>query len=153
MKILSCCVIALLLVGCGNPAGTPCETTGSGFTASHDCKYRCLSRWTVACPDGNRVTPGTCSGAFECSPGSCPDGQVCYHDADPFDDRSFCVMANTCGNLSGAALRDWELKTVLRQNEVIAARLEKEARRQKWRKENPDKIVTSPEVDTPAAIE
>ena len=153
MKTLLYSLITLLLAGCGNPAGTPCEIKGSGFTASHDCQHRCLSRWTVVCPDDHRVTPGTCSGSFECAPGSCPDGQVCYHDDDPFDDRSFCVMANTCGNLSDSALRDWELKTVARQNEVITARIEKDARRRKWQEANPDKDVTSPQAVSPAVTE
>lgn len=153
MRVLPYCLVALLLSGCGHPAGTPCETRGSGFTATHDCQHRCLSRWTVACPDGNRVTPGTCSGAFNCSPGSCPEGQVCYHDDDPFDDRSFCVMANTCGPLTEPALKDWERQTVARQNDVIRARLEKEARRRQWQAENPDKVIASPAVDTPAASE
>jgi len=153
MKCLYYCLLALLLAGCGNPPGTPCQTTGSGFTASHDCQHRCLSRWTVACPDGNRVTPGTCSGSFECTPGSCPDGQVCYHDDDAFDDRSFCVMANTCGNLSDPDLKDWELKSVARQNQVIKARLEKQARQKKWREDNPDKLITAPAAEPQGAIE
>ncbi|XOV84960.1 MAG: hypothetical protein ACFHXK_07510 [bacterium] len=143
MKLLLTCLSVLLLSGCGNPAGTPCQITGSGFTASHDCRHKCLSRWTVECPDGRRVTPGTCSGSFACTPGSCPDGQVCYHDNDPFDDRSYCVVANTCGSLSASDLKHWEITTVARQHEVIAARLEKEARRQKWRKENPG-VKTTP---------
>ncbi len=153
MRILLCCLVALLLSGCGNPAGTPCQTQGSGFTASHDCQHRCLSRWSVTCPDGKRVTPNTCSGSFSCSPGSCPDGQVCYHDDDPFDDRSYCVMANTCGDLTESALNDWELKTVARQNDVIQARLEKEARREKWRNENPDKVIASPAIEIPPESE
>lgn len=150
MKTLLYSLIVLFLVGCGNRAGAPCETKGSGFTASHDCQHRCLSRWAVTCPDGNRLIPGTCSGSFECSPGSCPDGQVCYHDDDPFDDRSFCIMANTCGNLSDSALKNWELETVARQNEVITARLEKDARRKKWQEANPDN-VTKPRQTNPAA--
>ena len=143
MRTLLCCAFTLLLVGCGKPVGTPCQISGSGFTASHECRHQCLSRWTVTCPDGSRVTPGTCSGAFECTPGSCPEGQVCYHDNDPFDDRSFCLMANTCGVLSTTALQDWEHLSVARQHEVITARLEKQARQKKWREDNPDKNRTS----------
>ena len=56
-------------------------------------------------------------------------------------------MANTCGDLPESALNDWELETVARRNDVIQARLEKEARREKWRKENPDKLITSPAVE------
>ncbi len=153
MKLLLGLSITLLLGACGNPAGTACETEGSGFTASHDCKHRCLSRWGVICPDGSSVAPSTCSGSFGCSPGSCPDGQVCYHDVDPFDDRSFCIVSNTCGDLSKPALQEWELTSVARQQEVIEARLEKEARRKKWREENPDNLVTSPADDVPAAKE
>ena len=141
--------MALSIAACGSPAGTPCETVGSGFTASHDCQHRCLSRWQVTCPDGERVTPGMCSGAFECTPGSCPDGQVCYHDTDPFDDRSFCVADNTCGDLSDEELVAWERQTVENQQAVIEARLEKEARRKKWREENLEKSTTAPAVDLP----
>jgi hypothetical protein len=56
-------------------------------------------------------------------------------------------MAETCGDLSDEALAEWELSSVARQQEVIAARLEKEARRKKWREENPTKSTTSPGLD------
>ncbi len=153
MKTLLPVIVVLLLAGWGGPASTPCLSKGSGLTASHNCRHRCLSRWAVSCPDGNNVTPNTCSGVFACSPGSCPEGQVCYHDTDPFDDRSFCIAADTCGNLSAAELQRWEVSTVAQQNKVIAARLEKEARRQQWRKENPDKPTTSAAQDAPATPE
>lgn len=142
--------LLLTLAACsGDPAGTPCETVGSGFTASHDCKHRCLSRWSVTCPNGDKVVPNTCSGSFECSVGSCPDGQVCYFDDDPFDDRSFCVMANTCGDATSDELRRWELQTRAVQAEVIADRADREARKAKWQAENPDAGTISAPAQTP----
>tara|TARA_R110000823_G_scaffold47903_20_gene122041 strand:+ start:16580 stop:16768 length:189 start_codon:yes stop_codon:yes gene_type:complete len=59
-------------------------------------------------------------------------------------------MADTCGSLSEPALKDWELQTVARQNDVIQARLEKEARRKKWQAENPDKVIAAPAAEIPA---
>jgi len=138
-----------LLAGCGDPVGTPCTIKGSGFTASQDCQHRCLSHWHVICPDGEPIKPKTCSGKFGCVPGGCPQGQVCYHDVDPFDDRSFCVAANTCGDLDAAELQAWELTTVAQQNQVIAERLVKQARQKKWQEENPDKVITSPAQKPP----
>ncbi|MEZ5550016.1 MAG: hypothetical protein R3E82_03930 [Pseudomonadales bacterium] len=109
----------LLLGSCGHPAGTPCEIQGSGFTSSHDCAHQCLSRWQIACPDGSRVTPNTCSGAFDCSPGSCPDGQVCYADDDPFEARTYCVMADTCGNLNDETRGTWERESLEHQRTLV----------------------------------
>lgn len=126
------------LVGCGDPVGTPCLISGSGFTASDDCAHRCLSRWQLVCPNGASITPGQCAGSFGCAPGSCPQGQACYHDNDPFDDRSFCVRADVCGALTSAQQHDWELATQQRQDEVRRAREEKEARKAKWQAANPD---------------
>lgn len=136
--------LLLSLSGCGDPAGTPCTTTGSGFTASHDCRHRCLSRWQLTCPSGERITPSLCTGTFDCEPGGCPDGQVCYHDDDPFDDRSFCVVKTICGPLGEEELAQWELDRVNLQADVRAKREEKEARKAKWRAENPDAGKTAP---------
>ena len=121
--------LSIALSGCGHPAGTACQIRGSGFTASHDCAHRCLSRWTITCPDGTRLSPNTCSGAFDCTPGSCPAGQVCYSDDDPFEARSYCVMADTCGTLDPAALHAWELDTLDRQTAVLAERDKRQRRR------------------------
>tara|TARA_R110000787_G_scaffold155608_1_gene269326 strand:- start:330 stop:509 length:180 start_codon:yes stop_codon:yes gene_type:complete len=57
------------------------------------------------------------------------------------------------GKLSDSALKDWELETVARQNEVITARLEKQARRKQWQEANPDRVITSPQTKPPAATE
>ena len=141
-----CALIAL--VSCGSPAGTPCQIVGSGFHASHDCAHRCLSRWSLTCPNGETVTPNTCSGAFGCEPGSCPDGTVCYADDDPFDDRSFCVAADTCGALDADALAGWERSSLARQKAVIAERAEREARKAAWQAKNPDK-ASAPAADIP----
>ncbi len=103
-------------------SGTPCQITGDGFHASNPCRHKCLSRWSLACPDQTRVTPNVCTGAFACTPGSCPAGQVCYHDDDPFDDRTFCVPDNVCGDLSQPELTEWELSTLARQKDIIEQR-------------------------------
>ncbi|MCR9094075.1 MAG: hypothetical protein NXI30_07650 [bacterium] len=136
------------LVGCGDPVGTPCEIVGDGFHARHDCEHRCLSRWQITCPSGAAVTPDTCSGAFGCTPGSCPSGSVCYADDDPFDDRSFCVVADACGPLDAAALADWERRSLARQKAVIAERAAREARKAAWQAEHPD-AVTAPGATRP----
>ena len=94
------------------------------------------------------VTPNTCSGAFGCTPGSCPNGSVCYADDDPFDDRSFCVAADTCGSLDAAALADWERRSLARQKAVIAERAAREARKEAWQAEHPDE-VTAPGATRP----
>lgn len=107
-------LMALLtvLAGCGNPVGTPCMIEGDGFHARHDCATKCLSRWAVNCPDGDRILPKVCAGASGCQPGSCPQGQVCYHFDDPFEERSYCVPDNICGALPDAnARRLWETES------------------------------------------
>lgn len=109
MKIAAVMLSALLLAACGKPAGSPCSITGSGFTSSHDCSTKCLSRWAVNCPDGSGVTPGVCAGREGCEPGSCPQGQACYAFDDPFEDRSYCLPDNVCGQtLSDADRQRWE---------------------------------------------
>lgn len=137
-RVLGALVALAFASACGEPAGSPCEIVGSGFHAHDECRHKCLSRWQLSCPNGERVTPNTCTGAFDCEPGSCPDGQLCYHDDDPFDDRSFCIPADACGPLDSEAARRFELERVAAQAAVRAARAEKEARRAKWRAENPD---------------
>lgn len=122
-------VTLLWIAGCGDPAGTPCNITGSGFHAKDPCRHQCLSRWSLTCPDDTQITPAVCTGPFDCTPGSCPDGQLCYHDDDPFDDRSFCVPKDVCGTLSADAAAAWELETRARQESVIKAREDQAARR------------------------
>lgn len=135
------------LVACGDPPGSPCEITGSGFHARDACRHQCLSRWSITCPDGERITPGVCTGRFGCEPGGCPEGQLCYHDDDPFDDRSFCVPDDVCGPLDAGGARAWELERVAAQADVRAERTAREARRARWRAENPD----APKTASPAA--
>ena len=116
-------MLVALTLGCGrNSAGTPCEIEGSGFHARHDCRHKCLSRWQLTCPGGEKITSDVCSGAFGCESGGCPTGQVCYHDDDPFEDRSFCVVANSCGDLDAGALAQWERDREEAQARVRAAR-------------------------------
>lgn len=119
----------LVLAGCGDPAGTPCSIKGSGFTASHDCATKCLSLWSVNCPDGSRVVPGVCAGDDGCEPGGCPDGQVCYHFDDPFETLSYCIPDTVCGAAPDAAARAiWEQEAMAA---AAATRAEFEARRQR----------------------
>lgn len=102
-------VTALLLVaGCGDNIGAACEITGSGFTAKHNCRVKCLYYNDVQCPDGSTLKPQMCSGASNCNPGSCPDGQICYSYDDPFEKESYCVPATLCGEQTDAALAAWE---------------------------------------------
>jgi len=109
-------LVALLssIVACGNPIGTPCSITGSGFTASHDCSEKCLYYNSIRCPDGQTLEPKICSGASGCKPGSCPDGQVCYSYDDPFEEQSYCIPASLCGSLSGDELENWETDASMR---------------------------------------
>ncbi|MEZ4280824.1 MAG: hypothetical protein R3F21_14590 [Myxococcota bacterium] len=143
--------LVLFPAGCGDPPGAPCEIVGSGFQAHDSCRHRCLSRWQLTCPDGERITPGICTGAFGCEPGSCPAGQLCYADDDPFDDRSFCIPEQTCGPLDVEAIRRFELERFAAQAAVKAERAAREARRAKWRAENPGAAKAATAADAPAA--
>lgn len=99
----------LPLAACGKPAGSPCSISGSGFTASHGCATKCLSRWAINCPDGSSVTPGVCAGREGCTPGSCPEGQACYTFDDPIEERSYCVPETVCGApMTADARQRWE---------------------------------------------
>ncbi len=129
LRVTLALVALLILTSCGNPAGTPCQISGGGFTASHDCQYKCLQYLKVSCPDGTTVTPGTCSGPLQCAPGSCPNGQTCYSDNDPFEDRSYCVAATTCGDLQPAQRKQWELDSLAKQQDAQKQRAEKQARK------------------------
>lgn len=101
--------LGLLIGACGQPVGTTCMITGSGFTAKDPCANQCLSRWAVNCPDGSRLTPNLCTGKQGCTPGSCPRGQVCYSFDDPFDERSYCIPDSVCGGaLTASQLHQWE---------------------------------------------
>ena len=110
IKALRALSFAALLCtgGCGDPVGTPCVIQGSGFQASHDCRYRCLQYRSITCPDGSAVNPHICSGQEQCTSGSCPQGQFCYHIADPFNEESYCVPADVCGNIDQTRLSGWE---------------------------------------------
>ena len=118
MKILITTSFLVLMSACGNPSGSFCEIEGSGFTASHDCRYQCLSRTAVVCPDGNKILPKQCSGKPYCRPGTCGSGEACYTVTDPFESKSYCVSISICEqknslseNLSPQAVRDiraWE---------------------------------------------
>lgn len=110
-----------LLVACGQPVGTPCQISGSGFHAKDPCAHQCLSRWAVNCPDGSRLTPNVCTGKQGCTPGSCPDGQVCYNFDDPFDERSYCIPDTACGSPPSADQRlRWEQDSAIKAAEMRA---------------------------------
>jgi hypothetical protein len=119
--------IGVLLAACGKPVGAPCKITGDGFHARHDCATKCLSRWSVTCPDGSRITPNVCAGRSTCQPGSCPAGQLCYHFDDPFEKRSYCIPDDVCGDLPNAdSRRRWETDSAER---AAATRAHSEAKR------------------------
>ncbi len=121
---------ALLLFGCGDPIGAPCDFTGSGFTASDNCRHRCLEHRTIECPDGSEIKgPKVCSGRTQCDPGECGDGQVCYHVSDPFEKDSYCIENTMCGALETSELTAWEAASKSRSDELIKAWEEKQTRR------------------------
>lgn len=152
-RSLAVCVAGAFLLlllggGCGHPAGTACQITGSGFTASHDCATKCLSRWTVNCPDGTRVTPAVCAGASGCEPGGCPSGQVCYHFDDPFDVVSYCIPDDVCGELTGAATHQgWEQDS---KQAAAALRARYDARRQRRESVLEPTAPAAPAAEPPA---
>lgn len=128
-SLLALC--ALLLSGCGDPIGTPCKFSGSGFTASDNCRYRCLEHRTIHCPDDTVLAgPKVCSGQRQCNPGECPNGQTCYHVPDPFKKESYCIDSNLCGDYSAAELSAWELDAKRISDEKIAAWQAKQQRMQ-----------------------
>lgn len=143
MRVAGLVALLVLLAGCGDRAGAPCEITGSGFTASHDCSSKCLSRWAVYCPDETKVLPKMCAGREGCTPGSCPDGQLCYAFDDPFDERTYCVPDTVCGAAPDVpTVRLWEERSFERA----------EAMRAKYRRNRP--AVATPEtkpITSPAA--
>ena len=112
---------ALLLAACGDPIGAACHFEGSGFTASDNCRHRCLQYRAVVCPDGTTLKPQICSGRPQCGPGACPAGEVCYHVNDPFEKESYCLPADICGRQSAAGLAAWEQVSLAISRQSIAA--------------------------------
>jgi hypothetical protein len=102
--------LTLLLGACGDPIGSPCRFQGSGFQASDNCRHQCMQTRNVVCPDGTNLRPEICSGRSQCEPGSCPQGQICYH-VDDLNMQSYCILADTCGELAPDTLHEWELKS------------------------------------------
>ncbi|MEM7099808.1 MAG: hypothetical protein AAF541_16190 [Pseudomonadota bacterium] len=126
---LGACIV--LIAACGDPIGTACQFEGSGFTASDNCRYRCLEYRAISCPDGTQIQgPKICSGAQQCEPGSCPSGQTCYHVPDPFEKESYCLPADICGELSSHAIGLWEKESKAVSDELVAEWETKQARRQ-----------------------
>lgn len=133
---------SLFLNGCGDPIGSPCDFTGSGFTASDNCRYRCLEHRTIACPDGSEVKgPKVCSGPTQCNPGECGDGQVCYHASDPFEKDSYCIESTMCGSLDSGELDAWETASKDQSDALIAEWKAKQKRR--------NKVVSEPISSSP----
>ena len=111
VRALTYSLILLLggLGGCGDPIGSPCEFQGSGFTASDNCRHRCLQHRTIHCPDGTEIKgPRVCSGPTQCDPGTCGEGEACYHTRDPFKKQSHCVQTSLCGDLAEGTVNQWE---------------------------------------------
>ncbi len=98
-----------LVAACGQPVGTDCMISGSGFHAKDPCTHKCLSRWSVTCPNETKITPNMCTGNAGCTPGTCGSGLVCYSFDDPFEEQSYCVPETLCGDdLSPVELLNWE---------------------------------------------
>ncbi len=128
-KSLTTLTFIFCLAGCGDPIGAPCEFSGSGFTASDNCRHRCLEHRSITCPDGTVIQrPKICSGARQCEPGGCANGQACYHVSDPFNKESYCLPNNLCGPLSAEEIAFWESSSKAAADELIA---EWEAKKQK----------------------
>ncbi|MEM1230472.1 MAG: hypothetical protein AAGI15_08050 [Pseudomonadota bacterium] len=124
------CLGAGLLSACGDPAGAPCAFEGSGFHASDNCRHRCLEHRTIHCPDGTAiVSPKVCSGPRQCSPGSCPVGQLCYHVQDSFSAESYCIDAGFCGLPDAAARSAWELDSKRIADALLAEQAAKRLQR------------------------
>jgi hypothetical protein len=125
--VLGLCA-SLWLVGCGQSAGAPCAFKGDGFQSRHNCATQCLARWDVRCPDGSDLRPAVCAGRKGCTPGSCPDGQVCYSFDDPFEEVSYCIPDNVCGAATSIdLLRRWEQDSA---DKAAASRAAMAAKRQ-----------------------
>ena len=139
MRIV-CLFVALLLAGCGSNTGAPCEIVGSGFTASHDCRHKCLSRTAIVCPNDARVLPKVCSGVAGCEPGGCGEGEVCYTVNDPFEDVSYCIPELVCEFKDAREKSAWELFS---QQLATQSRLRQDMRQQR-RKQTTNSPKTSP---------
>lgn len=143
MNRLLALFIPWLLVACaGDPAGSACEFRGSGFHASTNCKYRCLETRTIECPGGDSIRPAVCSGETGCQPGDCAQGAVCYSVQDPFNDESFCIPADLCGDFSDARYAAWEEEKQASAAALRAEYAEKKRLREKY-----------PGATAPAAVE
>lgn len=101
-------LLILVLAGCGAEIGTPCEQTEGMFGLSDPCSSQCLGLWTMTCPGDREIKPAICAGTHGCTPGSCPEGQLCYAYPDPFEDQTYCVPDDVCGPLDPAAGAAWE---------------------------------------------
>lgn len=72
----------------------PCEWTGSGFTAKHDCPLTLMCLNSFECPDGQVVSDfEACSGP-RCSVDSdCRNDHFCY---DYSDTQGYCMPLEEC---------------------------------------------------------
>ena len=124
--------VALAVAGgasCGKGVGEPCQITGSGFHARDPCRSKCLSRWAVTCPDGRDTVLEICAGESGCTPGSCASGQACYTFNDPFEERSYCLPDNACGQVSAESVVLWERTSQDRAAATRAKYQQKKSRR------------------------
>lgn len=128
-------LLALLgLLGCGDSIGTPCQHGQGTFGLTDPCATKCLGLSSMACPDGRHIKAAVCAGTHGCTPGSCPDGQLCYAYPDPFTDHSYCVPEDVCGPLDATAGAAWEAQS------AAAWKAEQE----KYAKKKPSTLVTKP---------
>ena len=121
--------IPLLTAGCGDPIGSACQFTGSGFQASDNCRHRCLQYRPISCPGGQQINPHICSGRRDCTPGSCGTGELCYTVEDPFNLESYCVPADVCGALTPSTIAEFEAASQSKAERLRAAYTEKQRRR------------------------
>lgn len=140
--------LLMILGACGDPAGARCELSSGalGFGFSDDCQGRCLALTTVTCPDNQELKRSICSGAEDCTPGSCGSAQACYAVPDPFETESFCVPADFCGApLDDAALSTWEAQS----HDIARAVREEWAAKRKLRVAKTSPSVVAPERVSP----
>ena len=83
------------LVACApNYDHDPCEWTGSGFTASHDCPLTLMCMNGYVCPDGEGVAD------FQgCSGPRCDDDADCRSDhfcSEYSSSQSYCMPMEEC---------------------------------------------------------
>ena len=92
----TCAVVVLgLAAACApNYDHDPCEWTGSGFTAKHDCPLTLMCLNSFQCPDGQYVPNyEACSGPRCSVDADCRGDHFCYAYSDA---QSYCMPLDEC---------------------------------------------------------